>query len=130
MVFTPLLDPLHVLGVAEVISVAWLSQPAPLTLGFAGPATFRSQTENLTAGVMNVWSKTSFAAAALALVVLGPHRLPSGKKTRPSYQSKNRPGRREKTRRKKSFTAKLGRKRRRRKRNFQTASFSPLSFRR
>ena len=103
MDFAPLLDPLHIGGVAEVVSIAGFPQPTPLTGGFAGPATFRSQTEKLTAGVMNVWSKTSFAAAALALVVLGTHRLPSGKKTRPSNQSKNRPGRREKTKKEEKF---------------------------
>jgi hypothetical protein len=95
MGFAPLLDPFHVLGVAEVISVAWLAQPAPLTGGFAGLATSRSQTEKLTTGIMNVSSKTCLAAAAFASIVLGTHRLPSGKKTGPPNQSKNSPGRRE-----------------------------------
>jgi hypothetical protein len=95
MGFAPSLDPLHVLSVAEVISVACFSQPAPLTGGFAGPATSRSQTEKLTAGIMNVGNEKYFAAAALASVVLGTHRPPSGKKTGPTNQSKNSSGRRE-----------------------------------
>ena len=92
MGFAPLSDPLHVLGVAEVISIAWFAQPAPLTGSFAGLATSRSQTENLTAGIMNVGGEKGFAAAALASIVLGTHRSPSAKKTDPSKQSKNRSG--------------------------------------
>ena len=92
----PLPDPLHVLGVAEVISVAWLAQPSPLTRGFAGLATIRSQTEKLTAGIMNVRTEKCFAAAALASIGLGTHRPPSGKKTEPAKQSKKHPRRREK----------------------------------
>ena len=124
MGFAPLLDPLHVLSVAEVISVGWFSQPAPLTGGFAGAATSGSQTEKLTVGIMNVGSEKYFAAAALASVELGTHRPPSGKKIRPANQSKNGPGRRGKEgRRKKSFRAESPRKSERRKTNFKPAVF-------
>ena len=123
MGFTPLLDPFHVLGVAEVISVAWFAQPAPLTGGFAGLATSRSQTEKLTTGIMNVRSKTCLAAAAFASVMLGTHRLPSRKKTGPSNQSKNSPGRREKTKKEEKFRAEARRKSERRTNIFRPAVF-------
>jgi hypothetical protein len=130
MGFAPSLDPLHVLSVAEVISVACFSQPAPLTGGFAGPATSRSQTEKLTAGIMNVRSKNYFAAAALASVELGTHGPPSGKKTRPANQSKNSPGRREKKTKEEKFSRRISKKIRGKKKQFQTGGFPPLSFRR
>ena len=105
--FAPLADPLHVLGVAEVISIAWLSQPAPLTGGFAGLATIRSRTETLTAGIMNIGSKKCFAAVALASGVLGNHRLPSGKKTEPFDQSKTSQERRKKTKKEENFSRRI-----------------------
>jgi hypothetical protein len=107
MRFAPLLDPLHVLGVVEVISTAWFSQPAPLTGGFACLATIRSRTEKLTTGIMNIGSEKHFAAAALASVVLGTHRLPSGKKTGPSDQSKTSPGSREKVKKEENFSRRI-----------------------
>jgi hypothetical protein len=107
MGFAPLPDPFHVLGVAEVISIAWFSQPAPLTGGLAGPATIRSQAEKLTAGIMNVRSEKCFAAAALASVRFATHRARNGKKTKPSNQSKNASGRREKTKKEEKFSRRI-----------------------
>ena len=104
MSFAPLSDPLHVDSVAEVFSIAWLAQPAPLTVGLAGLAAIRCATEQLSAKIMRARREEYFAAAALASVVLGTHRAPSEKKTKPPNQSKSGSGRREKSgRRKKSF---------------------------
>jgi hypothetical protein len=102
MGFAPLPDPLHVLSVAEVISIAWFSEPAPLTGSFAGLAAIRSQTEKLTARIMNVRSEKGLTAATPASIGLGTHRPPNGKKTQPSNQSKTVREEEKKRRRKKS----------------------------
>ena len=75
MSLPPLLDPLHVGLVAEVIFVPRFSEPAPLALRFAGTATIRGQAEKLTAGIMDVGREEIFAATALAAVGLEIHRL-------------------------------------------------------
>jgi hypothetical protein len=103
MGFAPLPDPLHVLGIAEVISIAGFSQPAPLTGGLAGPAAIRSQTEKLTTGIVNVRSEKCLAAATLASLWIETHRPPNGKKTTPSNQSKTVREEEKQRRRKKSF---------------------------
>ena len=86
MSLSPLLDPFHIGLVAEVIFVRWLSEPAPLAPGFAGPTTFGGQAEKLSAGIMNVGSEENLAASAFASVALGTHRLKIGKKKQPANQ--------------------------------------------
>ena len=86
--FAPLLDPLDVLVVAEVISIGWLLEPAPLTGGLAGAAAIRRRTIKLAIGIVAVRCEEDVTAAALSLVVLGAHRAPSRKKIQAPLQSK------------------------------------------
>jgi hypothetical protein len=84
--FAPLLDPLDVFGVPEVISIGWLLEPAPLTGGLAGAAAIRRRTIELAIGIVAVRREEDVTAAALASVVLGTHRAPNRKKIQPSVQ--------------------------------------------
>ena len=86
--FAPLLDPLDVLVVAEVISIGWLLEPAPLTGGLAGTTAIRRRTIKLAIGIVAVRREEDVTAAALSLVVLGAHRAPSRKKIQAPLQSK------------------------------------------
>ena len=86
--FAPLLDPLVVLGVAEVISIGWFLEPAPLTGGLAGTTAIRRRTIKLAIGIVAVRREGDVTAAALSLVVLGAHRAPSRKKIQAPRQSK------------------------------------------
>jgi hypothetical protein len=86
--FAPLLDPLDVLGVAEVISIGWFLEPAPLTGGLAGTTAIRRRTIKLAIGIVAVRREGDVTAAALSLVVLGAHRAPSRKKIQAPRQSK------------------------------------------
>lgn len=129
MGFAPLLDTFHVLVVAEVFSVGWLTEPPPLTGRFTGATTIRCATENLPSGIMPVRNEERFAAAALASGVLGTHREPSGKKTKPLTESKNGFQQKEKNRRrKKNFHGQLRRKSNRRRRNFRPPVFPHFHF--
>ena len=84
--FAPLLDPLDVLGVAEVISIGWFLEPAPLTGGLAGAAAIRRRTIELAIGIVAVRREEDVTAAALASLVLGTHRAPNRKKNQPPVQ--------------------------------------------
>lgn len=87
------------LGVAEVISIGWLLEPAPLTGGLAGTAAIRRRAIKLAIGIVAARREENVAAAALALVVLGAHRAPSRKKIQAPLQSKTAPGRNKEGRR-------------------------------
>jgi hypothetical protein len=86
MSLSPLLDPLHIGLVAEVVFVPWFFKPAPLAIRFAGPATIGGHAEQLPAGVMNVGCEENFAASAFVAVALGTHRPKSGKKKQTANQ--------------------------------------------
>jgi len=100
-----LLDPLDVFGVAEVISIGWFLEPAPLTGGLAGTAASRRRTIKLPIGIMAVRREEDVTAAALASVVWGAHHVPSRKKIQAPRQSKTALGwlNGKNRRRKKSF---------------------------
>jgi hypothetical protein len=88
MGLSPLLNTPHILGPAEVISVARFVQPPPLAGGLARPATIRRQTIKLAGGIMPVRGKEKIAATALASSGNGTHRVPSRKKIPTPPQSK------------------------------------------
>jgi hypothetical protein len=96
MGLSPLPDALDVVGTSEVIAVAWLAQPAALTVGLAGPAALGSRTEKVATGIMPVGREEFCAAAALASGRRGTHRPPSRMKTKPATESKTASGRRQK----------------------------------
>ena len=124
-----MLDPLDVLGVAEVISIGWFLEPAPLTGGLTGAAAIRRRTIKLAIGIVAVRREENVTAAALASVIFGAHRAPSRKKIIAPLQSKNAPG---KTGRNKEGRRVFRWKRKkisRKKTDFQTATFPPLSSR-
>lgn len=75
------------------------------------------------ARIMRVGPEEYFAAAALATAVLGTHRAPSGKKTKPSNQLKSAPGRREKWKKEEKFRRGILKKIHGRKRNFKPPVF-------
>ena len=97
-------DSFHVIGIAEVISVARFAQPAPLTGGLAGPATLWGQTVKLAAGIMPVRVEEKIAAAALASFVLGTHHSPSRKNIEAPVQSQIAPPRRTKRKKEEKFS--------------------------
>jgi hypothetical protein len=133
MGFTPLLHPLRVLSITEVISVSWFSQPAPLAGGFAGAPTSRRQTKQLAAGIMNVGSEEDFAATALAPRELGTHRSKREEGLTNQSIKKQSGKKRKKGKKEEKFSRRIAKKNRqisRKKNQFQTGGFPPLSFRR
>ncbi|MPN52211.1 hypothetical protein SDC9_199867 [bioreactor metagenome] len=80
MSLAPLLDPLHMGLVAEVMFVLWFSKPAPLTPSLAGPATIGGRAEKLPVGIMRLRREENLATSAFASATLGTHRPKSGKK--------------------------------------------------
>jgi hypothetical protein len=66
MRFLPLADPLGVLGIPEIIFVAWLLQPGLLTGSFARPLAFGFGTETLPLTASIIWKKMFLAVQAVA----------------------------------------------------------------
>jgi len=130
MVLAPLPDALNVGRASEVIAIGWFVQPAALTVGLAGPAAIRGRTEKVASRIMPVGREEFFAAVALASGKRGTHRPPSRKKTQPATESKTASGRRQNAKKEEKSSRGIPKKITRKKTEFQTAGFSPLSFRR
>jgi len=130
MALAPLLHPRHILTAAEVITVAWLAQPATLTGLLAGGPAWRFGTINLMITVAVIGQEKLLTTTALAAAVLGVHgRANNGRKNSPCTPKKSAEED-QRRRRKKRFKRRWRRKQNGKKMEFQTASFPPFSFRR
>jgi hypothetical protein len=128
--FAPGLNPLHVVSIPEVISVGPFAQPVPLTGRLAGPPTRGRQTVKLALGIMPVGMEENVAAAALASVGVGTHRVPNSKKIQASVQSETAPAGRKKAKKEEEFSRWKSEEITPKNMDFQTARKPPLSFRR
>src|SRR5688572_5976726 len=130
MTLAPELDAQQLVGTAEVVAVAGLAQPAPLTGGFAGLPTRGLGTVVLAGLVTRIGEEKLGATAAFASGLLAAHREPHHAERLRGRKLKRVPEEDETRRRKKRFRVKGWKKTLRKKTEFQTACFRPLSFRR
>jgi hypothetical protein len=70
MGFSPLANPLHVIGATEMIAVLWLAQPAAVTFSVTGGATFRLGAKLLMPPIAQIGIKQLFAVQTLLLIRL------------------------------------------------------------
>jgi len=69
----PLLDPLHIFRIPEVVPISRLAQPAALTSLFAGDAAGRFGTINLVMSIAVIRQEELLATRALTAIGLGKH---------------------------------------------------------
>jgi hypothetical protein len=130
MALAPELDTAHLVGTAEVIAVGGFAQPTPLTGGLAGLPTRGRRTVVLAGFVARIGNEKLGATAAFASGLLAAHREPHHAERLRGRKLKRIPEEDETRRRKKRFRVKGWKKTLRKKTEFQTARFRPLSFRR
>ena len=130
MTLAPELVAQELVGTAEVVAVAGLAQPAALTGGLAGLLTSGLGTIVLASLVTRIGNEKLGATAAFASGLLTAHRELHHAERLRGRKLKRIPEEDETRRRKKRFRVKSWKKTLRKKTDFQTACFRPLSFRR
>jgi hypothetical protein len=90
MALAPELDAAHLVGTAEVVAVAGLAQPAPLTGGLAGLPTSGLGTIVLAGLVTRIGNEKLGATAAFASGLLAAHREPQLKEVASARKRKKK----------------------------------------
>ena len=91
----PALDPLDVGGSTEVVAVAALAQPTPLTGGLAGLPAGGLGTVVLAIRAARIWNEEGAAAAALTSARRAAHREPTLEPKRRKEDQRKQTGRRQ-----------------------------------
>jgi hypothetical protein len=130
MTLAPEFHTQDLVGAAKVVAVVGFAQPAALTGGLAGLPTSGLGTIVLASLVTRIGNEKLGATAAFASALCSAHCEPHHSERLRGRKLRRIPEEDETGRRKKRFRVKGWKKTLRKKTEFQTASFTPLSFRR